>query len=189
MPLLLIALFTGFVARLFRAPSAIPLSFHRLRVLGLAFVVQVLLVPALRGHLRTLTLFFTLGAALTWLVVNIVRTNNKTLRWALLVIAAGTFMNVVPTLGHGAMPVDREALRSAGFVGAVNSSAPGVKHVVVDPGSASFFGDRFPIRPLHCVASIGDFAEMLGIALLITAIPRRPLSAGFSRSAHGPLTT
>lgn len=189
MPLLLVALFTGFVARQFRAPTQVPLSFFRLRLLGVALVVQALVVPALKGHLRTLTLFFTLATALTWLISNIVRTNNKTLRWALLIIAAGTFMNVVPTLSHGAMPVDREALRSAGFAGAIDTSRSGAKHVIVDQGSAQFFGDRFPIRRLHCVASIGDFVEMLGIALLITAVPRRSAPTLFSRPAHGPLTT
>lgn len=189
MPLLLIAVFAGFVARQLRKPTETPILFHRLGLLVVALGFQVLLVPALRGQVRTAVLFLTLAAAIAWLVQNIVKTNNKILRWALLLIAGGTFMNVLPTLAHGAMPVDREALRSVGFTGALNPSAPGVKHVVVDSGSADFFGDRFPIRPLHCVASLGDFVEMFGIALLITAIPKRSATTTVSISAHGPLTT
>lgn len=189
MPLLVIALSVGFIARQLRKSSAVPILFHRFWLLGLAVGLQAGLVPALRGHLRTLTLFSTLAAALLWLGYNIVKTKNKTLRWALLIIAAGTFMNLLPTLRHGAMPVDREALRSVGVTHELNQSAPGAKHVVVNAGSAEFFGDRFPIRRLHCVASFGDFVEMFGIALLITAIPKRSATPVVPRSVYGPLTT
>jgi Family of unknown function (DUF5317) len=187
MPLLLISLFVGFVARQLRKPTEMPLSFHRLWLLGIALGLQVGLVPTLTGPPKTFVLFLSLAAVVAWLVNNVVKTDNEPLRGALLLIAAGAFMNIMPTLMHGAMPVDREALRSVGAVRASNGSIPGSKHVVVNPGSASFFGDRFPLRSLHCVASVGDFAEMLGIALLITALPKRPVTR--TVSTHGPLTT
>lgn len=189
MPLLLVAISFGFVARQLRKPSAVPLVFQRFWLLGAATGLQVGLVPALRGSFRTVALFLTLAAALSWLVLNTVRTNNKNLRWALFLIAAGALMNVVPTLAHGAMPVDAGALRSIGVTQPLNPSRVGAKHVVVNTGSAQFFGDRFPIRPLRCVASIGDFVEMFGIALLITAIPKRSPKPVNEGSPYGPLTT
>lgn len=189
MPLLLVALSVGFVARQLRTPSAIPLVFQRFWLLGAAAGLQVGLVPALRGSFRSFVLFLTLAAALSWLVVNVVCTNNKTLRWALLVISAGALMNVIPTLAFGAMPVDAGALRSIGVTQPLNPSRAGAKHVVVSTGSARFFGDRFPIRPLRCVVSVGDFVEMFGIALLITAIPKRAIAPAVSRAPYGPLIT
>jgi Family of unknown function (DUF5317) len=189
MPLLLVALTLGFVARQFRAPSGVPLVFQRFWLLGVAAGLQVGLVPKLRGLPRSFLLCFTLAAAMSWLVLNIVRTNNGILRWALLVVAAGAFMNIVPTLAHGAMPVDAGAIRSIGATQPLDPSRAGAKHVVVKAGSAQFFGDRFPIRPLHCVASIGDFVEMFGIALLVTAIPKRVVPPAFSKTHQGPLTT
>jgi Family of unknown function (DUF5317) len=189
MPLLLVALSIGFVARQLRAPSAVPLVFQRFWLLGVAAGLQVGLVPALQGSLRSVVLFLTLAGAVWWLISNIVWTNNKTLRWALLVIAAGAIMNVIATLAHGAMPVDAGALRSLGATEPLNPSRAGAKHIVVNAGSTQFFGDRFPIRPLRCVVSIGDFVEMFGIALLITAIPKRVGTPAVSRAPYGPLTT
>jgi Family of unknown function (DUF5317) len=191
MPLFLISLSIGFVVRFLRKTADVPIVFRRRWLLGLALGLQIGVVPALSGPSKTIVLFVSLGAAVGWLVHNVVRANSEALRFALLMIAAGAFMNIVPTLSHGAMPVDREALRSVGFVRGVNSQAPGTKHVIV-AGSASFLGDRFPIRSLNCVVSLGDFAEMLGIALLITALPKRPQSSRAPKtsiSIQGPLTT
>jgi predicted membrane channel-forming protein YqfA (hemolysin III family) len=188
-PLLLIAVVVGFLARLLRNQSTAPLVFQRFWLLGIAAGLQVALVPRLRGSLRTTMLFLTIGMAVVWLAVNIVKTSNTTLRWSLVVIAAGTFMNVVPTFAYGAMPVDGKALRSIGVHRDLNPSAFGAKHVEVNSSSAQFFGDRFPIRPLHCVASLGDFVEMFGIALLISGIPKRSVAALDSPSNYGPLTT
>ena len=189
MPLFFIALFVGFGARQLRKSTQVPVLFRRLWLLGIALGLQVGVLPVLRGAPRRAVLFFSLAAAMAWLVDNVVRTNNKALRGALLLITVGAFMNIVPTLGHGAMPVDGEAARSIGLVRAPNDSAPGTKHVIVSRGSAQFFGDRFPIRSLHCVASIGDFVEMLGIALLVSALPKGAAQTKNLRPAHGPLTT
>jgi hypothetical protein len=189
MPLFVIALFAGFVARELRKPAFTPLVFQRFWILGVAAVVQVVLVPSLAGSFRAAVLFLTLGTAVVWLVFNVVRTKNKTLRWALLIVAFGTFMNVIPTLSYGAMPVDGAALRAAGSNQQLDRSALGAKHVVINSGSAEFFGDRFPLRPLRCVASLGDFVEMFGIALLISVIPKRSRTLAVSPLAHGALTT
>jgi Family of unknown function (DUF5317) len=192
MPLFVISLFIGFVARHLRKPTEVPIVFVRLWLLGLALGLQIGVVPALSGPARTIVLFVSLAAAVGWLVHNVVQTDNQALRFALLLVAAGTFMNILPTLTHGAMPVDREALRSVGYVRGSSNPAPGAKHTMVSSDSAGFFGDRFPIRSLHCVVSVGDFAEMLGIALLVTAVPKRSGSLRLSKtpmSVQGPLTT
>jgi Family of unknown function (DUF5317) len=188
-PLLLVALSVGFIARLFRKLSTMPLVFQRFWLLGIAVGLQVALVPRLRGPLRTAMLFLTIAMSIFWLAINIVKTSNTTLRWSLVLLATGTIMNVAPTLAFGAMPVDGKALRSIGAHRDLNPSAFGAKHVEVNSSSAQFFGDRFPIRPLRCVASLGDFVEMFGIALLISGIPKRSVTTLGLQSDYGPLTT
>jgi predicted membrane channel-forming protein YqfA (hemolysin III family) len=189
MPLFVIALCVGFVARELRKPATTPLVFQKFWILGAAAGVQVVVVPLLTGKVRAAALFLTLGTAVVWLVFTIVRTKNKTLRWALLIVAAGTLMNIIPTLSYGAMPVDGAALRAAGSTHQLDRSAFGAKHVVVTGASVHFLGDRFPLRPLRCVASLGDFVEMFGIALLISVIPKRSRTLAVSPLAHGALTT
>jgi Family of unknown function (DUF5317) len=170
MTLFAVALVTGLIARYFRKIEVPQLRFRWPGLLGGALAAQIFVVPKLT-HGRSFALVATIGAASAWLIVNVFFARSLAVRVALCGIALGATMNAIPMIEYGSMPVDRQALHDIGYRDSDNTGAVAAKHVIV--AEAPLLGDRFAIRPLRAVASLGDFVEMVAVALLISAIPKR----------------
>jgi hypothetical protein len=170
-----IAAAIGLIARAVSGTETQPLRFRWLGLLGVALIGQIAIVPRLGDPARALALTTTIAAATLWLVLNVVSAKSHTVRVALCGIALGAAMNAIPILQYGSMPVERNALHAIGYDESDNTGERGAKHVIVD--GAPLLGDRFALRPIRAVASLGDFVELGAVALLISAIPRRRRSS------------
>jgi len=99
-----------------------------------------------------------------WLVLQVVCMRGA-LRVAVGVLAFGAFLNLIPIVAHGSMPVSTSAVRSLHLHRTVDVSKGHYgKHVAArgsDP--TTWLGDVIPIRPLRAVVSVGDIVMMLGI--------------------------
>ncbi len=141
------------------------------KIKGLYFVfsgiilefIMVKLIKSNYLNIGTLTYFLDLimyGMLLTFVFLN---RNNK---W-IMVIGVGFLLNAaVIFLNGGAMPVDAQAVRSLGFTGDISSLG---LYTVINQGTRlAFLGDIIPMKyPKPGVASIGDFVEVIGLALYI----------------------
>ncbi len=169
MLLLIIALVVGFSLRSF-VPAGDGTPLRAVPMLVGALVVQAFVAPMFSGLQHSVLLFGSAIVGTGWLIANMVVTRSF-VRLGLGAFALGAVLNLIPIVQYGSMPVDRHALLRSGIRQTQVDEQPALKHMMV-VGDAPFLSDRFAIRQLHMVASLGDFVEVIGVVLLVAAWPR-----------------
>jgi hypothetical protein len=141
---------------------------------GVSLLIVLDLVP-FGGAFAALLRIVAMGAVLFFAVVNL-RIGGMVL------IAAGTAMDLLVTILNWGMPVSGSALVSAGIVDEAD-----VESVVLHGGRElsdgavlGFLGDTIPL-PWGQVVSIGDLLVLVGITLVTASVARRyQVGGGYS---------
>jgi hypothetical protein len=134
----------------------------RAGVLPWAAVVAQLLRP----RLGAVVLVVGLAAALIWVTLNLRRMSRPMLVGALVMLLGATF-NVAAIVSNGRMPYAPAATARAGI-------APSATSQISEPHVAGtrlpWLTDRYPVPPLHLVASIGDGVLVAGLVTVLTSL-------------------
>jgi hypothetical protein len=139
-----------------------------------ALAIQALVAGRMPAEVRPFLSVTTTSAIIGWLLINAFRNAVLSRRLAFVTIALGTALNLALIVRFGAMPVDPAALAAAGFSHTYDVASGHLsKHLAFTHQDMPFLGDRFGIAWLRSVASIGDFVELAGIALLVSTHPKR----------------
>jgi hypothetical protein len=166
-PLILLALGACALVNVARGRSAFAIGAVPWRYPGVIVACITAQVTAvyLSGAGRTVVVVASHVAITAWLGLQ-VKFLWGAVRAAVAVLAFGAFLNLVPIVAHGSMPVSTSAVRSLHLHRAVDISEGHYgKHVAAkgtDP--TTWLGDVIPVRPLRAVISLGDIVMMLGIA-------------------------
>ncbi len=179
MALIVIAIVCGLLVRetaIFWRRTAVERKPMALRYVGVpvvALTLQALVVGRLGAPFRPILVVCTTAAVTAWLLFNVGGNDAPARRLALVTIALGSALNLIPMLQFGAMPVDATALRDAGFSSSENITSGHLsKHVRLSHEDAPFLADRIAIPWLRTVLSIGDFVELGGVVLLVSTQPK-----------------
>jgi Family of unknown function (DUF5317) len=131
----------------------------------------------------------------TWLAVR-ATTWRRVARMAVMLMAAGWFLNFLVISVNGGMPVSRAALERAGFPSDIDVREGKLfKHVPADTETRlEFLGDAIALRPpLQAILSAGDILILAGIAVFLAAgmqgtsrpdLRRRPVEWTAGRRTH-----
>ncbi|RVU54941.1 DUF5317 domain-containing protein [Anaerosphaera multitolerans] len=95
-------------------------------------------------------------------------------------IAAGLFLNLIPIILNGKMPVSAKALAEVGNFRLIDiiSSGRSLSHGIFMEPKAYFLSDILPLKPPYIfpkVISLGDIVITLGLILAIVLISRRKI--------------
>jgi hypothetical protein len=161
----------------------------RARPLALACLAIQALVVAL--PLRAIGLPRGLGAVALALalatLLGIARANGSLPGVPL--IALGVVLNLVGVAANAGLPVSEATLARAGVaVERPLPHRPDAKHVLQGRGTRlAVLGDRFAVRPLRAVTSLGTVAELAGLFLLLQhlMLAAAPYRRREGTSAHG----
>jgi dihydropteroate synthase len=92
------------------------------------------------------------------------------------VVGVGASLNLVSLVANGGIPVDPDALVTAGLVEVEDlpSTDPGAaRHLDRGDDPLPWLGDVVPIAPLRAVVSFGDLLVAVGLADAVAALARR----------------
>ena len=189
MPLILLALAVCGVVNLVRGRSAFALGMVSWRfpeVIAGCVAAQVTALY-ISGVPRVIVVVASHVTITGWLILQ-VKFLEGAVRASISVLALGAFLNVIPIVAHGSMPVSTSAVRSLHLNRSVDISEGHYgKHVAAsgtDP--TTWLGDVIPIRPLRAVISLGDIVMMLGIgAASLVASDRRRRTIALNPRAAG----
>ncbi|MCU1346215.1 MAG: hypothetical protein JWL70_2481 [Acidimicrobiia bacterium] len=184
MPLILPVLVLCAGINLARGRSAFALGTipWRYPAIVLACVAAQVAAVYLSGPPRVVAVVASHAIVTAWLCFQ-VRVLRAGVRLAVAVLAFGAFLNLIPIVAHGSMPVSTSAVRALHLNRSVDISEGHYgKHVAAkgtDP--TTWLGDVIPLRPVRAVISLGDILMALGIgasSLVAVADTRRTMSVG-----------
>jgi hypothetical protein len=156
--------------------------FSRAWALPVSLAIQILVISIWpSGPERVLQVLHLVSYAFAGLFL----VANRRVPGIALVVLGGVLNVAAITANDGVMPASEAAYRTAGLelTGEFENSAP-----VEDPRLA-VLGDVFAVPegwPLANVFSIGDVAIVLGAAVMVHALARRPVPSEVAATAEGP---
>jgi hypothetical protein len=131
-----------------------------------AIILEFIIIKLLKSSYLTIgTETYVLDLIMYSLLLTFVYLNRSN-KWIMLV-GIGFVLNAIVIFSNGgAMPVNNEAVRTLGFTGEISSQ--GLYVEMHKATRFAFLGDIIPMKyPKPGVASIGDFVEVIGLALYI----------------------
>lgn len=131
-----------------------------------AFILEFIMIKMLKSKYLTIgAITYILDLIMYGLLLSFVYLNKNSK--CIIVLGIGILLNAVVIFSNGGtMPVDIEAVRTLGFTG--NVSSQGLYSEVNAETRFAFLGDIFLVKyPKPGVASLGDFIEVIGMALYI----------------------
>jgi hypothetical protein len=131
-----------------------------------AIILEFIIIKLLKNSYLTIgALTYVLDLIMYILLLTFVYLNRSN-KW-IMIVGIGIILNAVVIFSNGgAMPVDVQAVKALGFTGEISSQ--GLYVEMQEATRFAFLGDILPMKyPKPGVASIGDFVEVIGLALYI----------------------